>query len=71
MKNSSKLDLSDPEELKLYIVNERTETGCTLYEATLKLLHRFEDSVGEKLNEKEQHKFLLHVYEQLGLTFEV
>lgn len=69
--SKTNFDLNDDEYVKLYIINERTQTGCTLYEAVLKLLHTFEDKVSTKLNEKEKHKFFVHVYERLGLTFEV
>lgn len=71
MYSKTNFDLNDDEYVKLFIVEQRTETGCTLYEAVLCLLHNFESKVETKLNEKEKHKFFVHVYERLGLSFEV
>lgn len=69
--NNTKLDLSDDEAIKIHIVEFRTRTGGTLYEAVSDLLHKFENKVGEKLNQKEKHNFYIHIYNKLGIQFEI
>jgi hypothetical protein len=69
--NNTKLDLSDDEAIKIHIVEFRTRTGGTFYEAVSDLLHKFENKVGEKLNQKEKHNFYIHIYNKLGIQFEI
>lgn len=69
--NNIKIDLSDDEAIKIHIIEFRTRTGGTLYEAVSDLLHKFESKVGEKLNQKEKYNFYIHIYNKLGIQFEI